>query len=346
MLDETHPMLKPVVEILSAYVLPTPDVAKVKSRVKELHDTVALRNDPDLPFDPGNRLECRALAFTAPSFYGKSRSIREALKSLPPIVLPDGSHLEPKVLRFRCPSYASMSTFLNSLLRATGYPDGRDMPPGAALSRLMPALATRRYTALWLDEFQWALYPATSPGRSRQEEENAVWNTLSGILDSAQWPIPVVVSGLPSIVASINHDSLERQALRNRFDFESLTAMTLANSGDVTAIFTIYSGLVGVSVQVDTALEIEKRLIHAANYSLGLVLLLIKIAFARAAARDDKTVAIDDFKAAYAVKMNCRDEANPFAVDQWREIDPTLIMAQSAGERRPAPPAPSAKKKK
>jgi len=337
-LDENHPSIAPTIEKLAQINFATPDYLNVIDRVSTLHEAITLRRDSSRRFGPFNRLPTACLAVVAPTFHGKTYSIHSTLDQLAPVVAGDGTRIEPKVLRYKCAPNANVSSFLNGLLRHAGYPATRDLPAGAAASRLAPHFQQEQYTLLYIDEFQWALNPTASPGRSREHDENLVWNTLHSIVDNTEWPTLTVVSGLPAIIDSLNRDTPERAAIRSRFDVMSMSSLTIANAGDALDVVLAYCEDASVSVAVGPAFDLGKRLTHASNYTLGIVIQLARLAIARAALRPERTLTEADFVGAYAVKMNCRQQANPFHAEDWRQIDATLLMAQTADQRREEKP--------
>lgn len=337
-LDEKHPSIAPTIEKLAQINFPTPDYLNIVDRVSTLHEAVTVRKDSGRPFGPFNRLPTACLAVVAPTFHGKTYSIHRTLDELAPVVAGDGSPITPKILRYKCAPNANVSSFLNGLLRHAGYPANRDLPPGAAASRIAPQFQAEQYTLFHIDEFQWALNPTNSPGRSREHDENLVWNTLHSIVDNTEWPTLAVVSGLPAIIDSLNRDTAERAAIRSRFDVMSMSSLTIANAADVLDVVVAYCEDAAVSLAVGPAFDLGKRLTHASNYTFGIALQLARLAVARAILRPERTLTETDFVDAYAVKMNCRQQANPFYADDWRQIDPTLVMAQTVDQRRAVTP--------
>lgn len=333
-LDEKHPLLAPTIEKLAQRRFPTPDLVRVIDRIALLHESVIVRKDSSLPLGPSNRLHTTCLALTAPTFHGKTYSMDAAIDGLVPVVVGDAQVVQKKVLRYKCTPNASVGAFLNGLLRHAGYPANRDLPPGVAASRIAAHFQQEQFTLLAIDEFQWAINPAASPGRSREQDENLVWNTLHSIIDNVEWSTPTVVNGLLSIVDSLNHNTAERAAIRSRFDIMSMASMTIGNAKDAKDIVDLYCKDAGVTFAIHPDFALGKRLTHASNYTLGIVLRLARLAIARAALRPDRTLTTDDFVDAYATKTGCRLQANPFHADDWPQIDPTLLMAQTADQRR------------
>lgn len=334
-LDEHHPRIAPTIEILSQRTFNTPDHLGLVEQVKVVHESVSMRKDSSRPFGPSNRLPPSGLMIAGPTFVGKSYAVEKAIKELRPVQTADGQLIRPKVLSFQCSPNANVASFLNDLLRNIGYPLNRDLPAGHAATRIANQIALQQYTLLHIDEFEWAAKPAASPGRSRADDENLIWNVIHSIASQTEWPTPIVLSGLPTILTSLNLLTDERAALRSRFDVTAVDSLSLKNAGDAEDIVRILCDDISAKFAIDSEINLGKRLVHASNYALGIVLRLAKLAIARAVLRTDRTLRIDDFVSAYATKTSCRPAANPFATADWRSVDPTLVWAQTADQRRP-----------
>jgi hypothetical protein len=147
---------------------------------------------------------------------------------LKPATTGDGQVIEPKVVRVTVASNAGGASFVNQMLRDTGYPLGsRDIPAGSAAKKVVDQLILDKVTMLWIDEIQYAVDPPRLPGRGRGKDEELAWSVVHAIVDgNKRWPIAVVASGLETSATSLNRPTEERAALRSRFNSSSWRAWT------------------------------------------------------------------------------------------------------------------------
>lgn len=335
-LGPKHPLMASTLELLAQRVHMTPDHKEVVERIRHLHDALSIRKDAGKPWGKGNRAPSRGLLVAAPTFHGKTFSISKAIRSLTPVTTTDGIVIEPKALAFQCTSSAGGPAFLNDLLRAAGYPLGtRDLSAGTAASKLVDQLVAEEITLLWVDEFQYAVNPVITPGRSRVRDEELVWSTIHSIVHNPVWPIAVVLSGLESAADSLNADSPERAALRSRIKLRYLERLTADDANNIKDIAENYCKDAGVKPCFDGEKNLlAEKVVHASNFTFGIALDLIKEAIARARLREDKMLSSEDFVAVYWSWTSCSDGANPFLTPQWRQVDATLLHARMSSDRR------------
>lgn len=335
-LDRTHPSISPTMEFLGQRELPTPDHNDVVQRVRSLHEALTVRKDATKPWGAGNRAPSRGLLVAAPTFHGKTYSIDKAIRSLTPVATTDGVLLAPKTLAFQCTSSAGGPAFLNDLLRAAEYPLGtRDIAGGSAASKLVQQLVDERFTMLWVDEFQYAVNPVITPGRSRVRDEGLVWSTIHSIVHHPVWPIAVVLSGLESAADSLNVNSPERAALRSRIKLRFIESLTADDAGNIKDIAEEYCKDAGVRSAFGGERNLlADKVLHASGFTFGIALELIKEAIARARLRQDRSLDPKDFAAVYWSWTSCADGANPFITPQWRQVDATLLHARMSSDRR------------
>jgi hypothetical protein len=84
----------------------------------------------------------------------------------------------------------------------------------------------------------------------------------------------------------------------------------------------------------NSANDLPARLAHAANYAFGIAVELARFAIARASIRPERKLTSDDLADVYRLKNSCASKANPFLIQQWTDVDPTLLHARFADQRR------------
>jgi hypothetical protein len=260
---------------------------------------------------------------------------------LKPATTGDGQVIEPKVVRVTVASNAGGASFVNQMLRDTGYPLGsRDIPAGSAAKKVVDQLILDKVTMLWIDEIQYAVDPPRLPGRGRGKDEELAWSVVHAIVDgNKRWPIAVVASGLETSATSLNRPTEERAALRSRFRLKFLESMDMetaaANVRDALIKFCrIAEVSTDLTADENSANDLPARLAHAANYAFGIAVELARFAIARASIRPERKLTSDDLADVYRLKNSCASKANPFLIQQWTDVDPTLLHARFADQRR------------
>ena len=249
---------------------------------------------------------------------GKSTALSHLFRTHPTLNLLRPDVVQADVASFLVPSPSTLKMVGLSCLTGLGYPLRRDRTAGIIWELVQHHLQQRQTLLLHLDEAQDLM-------RSRSSSEmTAVVNTLKSLMQHKEWPVGLVLSGLPDLKQLLNNDT----QLGRRFEpieFSQISYET--DAGNVAKIIGQYGKEAGLEV-ADEMLgrDVVQRLIYAGSSELGIVIQLIIEALREALLSGSTGLETDHFIAAFARRSGCVDDLNPFVREDFTEIDPRLLL--------------------
>jgi hypothetical protein len=305
-------------ERLLAKTLDTAATGRVAMAVEHLANQIAVRRDRGNPWGPNNRAKCRILVVTGETHVGKTTALELALKGLGPIETPDGRQVQPDHLKIVASD--SRKALVRELIReCVGMPLARDLSVLLSTERLAREIPVRRPSLVWIDEFSYALKPKIVGRKEAQEDEvTNVWNLVISWAEAREWPVPIIVSGLPAIVTSLN--AAERGYVRERCDIVHLPPLQGKHATQVGKIIPIYCGMAELAFEVPKEFELSHRVLHAANHAFGTAVILAQWAVLEAYSRQ-QPLRPAHFADVYHRHSDCAPKHNPFIVERWFDTD-------------------------
>ncbi|MGJ8595872.1 ATP-binding protein [Sulfitobacter sp.] len=252
--------------------------------------------------------EARGIALIGASGSGKTTAVQELLRPFSA-----SPALNREVLSFPVPSPASLKFVGQTGLRAIGYPLRQDRTSQIVWDMFRDHLRAHKTIFLHLDEAQDLSLNQTP------RETQSVINTLKSLMQNQEWPVGLILSGMPALKDMLNHDP----QLARRFSpimFPSLNAMR--DTDQVLSTVDHYADV----AQITTASELfidsfAARLIHAADGEYGLLIEYTIAAIGNNLRLGGGELGIVNFKNAFAQKTGCMDGMNPFVVDDFERIE-------------------------
>lgn len=149
-----------------------------------------------------------------------------------------------------------------------------------------------------------------------------VQDTLKGLMQNRQWPVWLILSGLPGIATMLSGDEQVWRRTRH-VTFDDLS---LERDGPLVRRLVAFYGAEKAALKVENVAEDEfvARLLHATIYRFGIVIELVQDAVQRALLLGSESLGVEHFAAAFAARTGCLPDRNVFTAGalDWHLIDP------------------------
>lgn len=281
--------------------------------------------------EPGKR---RALFVIGESGSGKSTAIRHLIANraeFQPYEDESGQTVKPMV-SFDAPSPLTLKLLAKVGIEATGYPVFGMLQENEAWNLLKQRLQARSILFLHIDEMQHAV-KGNNPIKLQH-----LADTVKSLLQIRDWPLHIILSGVPSIVDFLEHD----EQLKNRSMVMEFEPQTSAAAETVRAIAErIVEKHAGMRLLEDARSdEFVHRLIHATNGAFGTIIQVIRAAVEHVMHSTGKDgepapeiVSQDSFAEVYAVFTGSLPAQNVFKAKNWDRIAPSNALARMLEKR-------------
>ncbi len=268
--------------------------------------------------EAGKRLEGRALFVMGESGAGKSRSL-SYLFSKRPALNPYETYIGTMMplVSVIAPSPCTLRQLANAILDRMGYETKTDLKENVAWRIVKQQLKLRKTIILHIDEIQHCLQNLSD------HEKQKVLDTLKNLMQNPDWPMRLVLSGLPEF---------GRFALRDKqipFRSRTIHIAPLSIPADlkwvrfmVTSIFERLQ----FDVSALSSDEFYLRLCHAASNLTGRIARHVQAAGEEVIYAGRNAVTIRDFAEAYALYSGCEPDENIFMIRNWQLINPDTSL--------------------
>lgn len=268
--------------------------------------------------DPGKRLEGRNLFILGESGAGKSRSILQVFLKcsyLNPYETEIGTMMP--LVSIVAPSPCTLRQLANAILDAVGYEAKSDLKENVAWRIVKQQLKHRKTIILHVDEIQHCLQNQSA------HEKQKLLDTLKNLMQNSEWPVRLVLSGLPEF------GRFARQDKQIPFRSRTIHLSPLSIPGDLKwvkyMVKQIFSRLEIDISGIDTD-DFYLRLCHASSNLTGRIARYVQGAGEEVIYAGRKEVKIDDFIAAYALISGCDPEENIFHARNWHLLVPDASL--------------------
>lgn len=306
-------------EQIKSRFLTTGRFLRLEAAVKAASENLLLRLDDTKPLGPGNRSEGRIVLLVGETGAGKSSTLHRLLDRHPAYrgyADPANPNRAAISLKIKAPcTFVAMG---RQTLAATGYPITGQLEKHAVWQRVFDRLPVLGTTVLHFDEMHNVILTANEPDRID------IQNTLKSLVTDANWPVTVIVSGLP-LTTDFIEQAVEDKRRTIPVAFESL--VTPDDCEMLTALARDLVGIAQLTLAPRPQTTIMPRLIHAASYQLGSAISLLQHAIDQALIEGTTDLGITEFAAAYVTLSGCGPAANPFLAPNWRAIDCSRLFA-------------------
>lgn len=265
----------------------------------------------------GLRTEARSLALIGAPGSGKTTATDKLIldhnKSR---AAEGGPPLE--IVSFRAPSPATLKFVGYTALEALGFPLQRDKTTQMIWGMVRAHLRENRTLFLHIDEAQDLAQNQTP------KEMMSVLNTIKSLMQAGDWPVGVILTGLPDVRDMLNFDP---QLARRFYPLEMRSLHGEAAQWQSIAILKSY--LERANLKPDDGLcgaQFAARLLHASDREFGLMIELILGAIEEALLIDAPVVEAGHFTSAFRRKSGCINALNPFVVEDFGRINARKLL--------------------
>jgi AAA domain len=262
--------------------------------------------------------EGRALVLSGPSGAGKSRALERLFHKREEFVGYGKVESDCPLVSVVTPSPCTLRLLGEEILKAIGYPVERKLDENVAWELVHQNLKLRQVRFLHIDEVQHVT-------QSRNQiEVGKMQDTLKGLMQDKDWPVWLILSGLPSVATFLAKDPQVWRRTRH----VAFRDLELPADGklmvELIEIYGIDKGGRTVTTLRDT--EFLSRLRHAAAGRLGIIVELIQDAVREALSMKEGALTMNHFAAVYAARTGAERDENVFVVDtDWDLIDTAQI---------------------
>lgn len=294
-------------------------------RDKTLDEELSLLIDAFLEADSvedsrrvGRLHEGRALTVTGASGAGKSRALERLFIKREEFLGYGNKESDCPLISVTAPSPCTLRLLGESILKAIGYPVTRKLDENVVWDLVHQNLPLRGIRFIHIDELQHV-------AQSRNKVEiGKVQDTLKALMQDKDWPVWLILSGLPSVATFLAKDPQVWRRTRH------VVFRDLEMPGDgpmIRKLVEFYGkDKGGRTVEIVEDADFIGRLHHAASGRFGVMVELIQDSVRQALHLRDTSLLVDHFVAVFAARTGCVREDNVFAVPtDWDLIDTSCI---------------------
>ncbi|WP_323009553.1 TniB family NTP-binding protein [Paracoccus sp. (in: a-proteobacteria)] len=307
-----------VVSDLKARFFPTPTYRQFQ------HEFDLLLAERRANLAAGRQQEVHGLLVTAPSGAGKTTLVENALLRHPSgLRMLTTEDERADLVSMRVPSPATPKGVGLSMLEALGYPLRRDRSAHIIWQLVKAQFAQRQVLFLHLDEAQ------DFSRHNNRNDQHAVISTLKSLMQSSEWPVGVILSGMPELLNLVNMD---HQLARRLKPVEHRPLKTSVDGGMIVAAIRQYAA--AAHLTVDDMLckpRFVRRLVHAADHCFGILVEMICEAIGEVLLLAEGTLSVKSFAACFARRSGCPEGLNPFVVEDFLALDVRKLLQPEPG---------------
>ncbi|EKF42406.1 transposition protein [Nitratireductor indicus C115] len=256
--------------------------------------------------------EARGIAVVGASGSGKTTAIARLLSHTPGLVSENQKDSRRDVVSFQVPSPATLKFVGQTALEALGYPLRRNRTEMIIWEMVRHHLQQRKTLFLHLDEAQDLLRYQTP------KMLQSVVRTLKSLMQTKEWPVGLILSGMPEVKDLLNHDP---QLARRFYPVEFPRLRAGLDGERVIEIVASYADRTSMETGNTVGDDFAARLIRAADGEFGLVIELIIGAIEEALIAGDRRLDRQHFTCAFRRRSGCIDGLNPFLADDFERIN-------------------------
>ena len=273
------------------------------------------------------RSELKGAALIGPAGAGKSRIAKEIIAEHHALTEAVGDRqFGSRILSVIVPGRATVKGTLKEILTELGHPtnSARDED---YLGRLVSTyLKECRIAALHLDEVQ-------DSGRYKTNESMEVFlKRFRNLMQDKEWPVCLIITATSEARHMINLDP----TFTRRVKPIEIKPITFAQDGALLrrAVLRLFSDAGVRDAGILAHDEFIKILIHASVGRFGVAMEMSIEAIGECLEADDDEIDMSHFADAYAERMDCDEELNPFVAENWKTIDTLTALQRFEGARK------------
>lgn len=307
-MTKNNPEIRRVVQDLRSAYMPT----KAYRRLEQTFQMLLDQRRADL--EDGITSNVRGIVLIGPSGSGKTTAMNELERQKRALIKSNPNEEICELTRLQVPSPATMKFVGAATLHALGYPYSGNQSGPAVWGLVKRQLQQRQTLFLHFDEAQDLARYQTD------KERQAVVNTLKSLMENSQWPVGLILTGMPDLKNIINQDA---QLARRLYPIEIERLHDLRHAKSVLDLVVGYARRAGVTVSEDVKSEnFARRLMHAADYEFGLLaeLTVQSITEAITSAGLSAGLQMGHFAEVFHARSAAVDGLNPFIAEDFTRI--------------------------
>ncbi|KZY25698.1 MULTISPECIES: TniB family NTP-binding protein [Roseobacteraceae] len=275
------------------------------------------------------KTEQKGAALIGPAGSGKSRLAKEIIAEHHALAEDaDDRQFGCRILSVIVPGRATVKETLTAILSELKVPVHTRRDDDYLARLVMEYFKECGIAGLHLDEVQ-------DSGRYKTSDSIEVFiKRFRNMMQHSEWPICIILTATPEGRAMINHDPTLTRRLRPI----EMKPMTFASDGALLRKTMIKlfedAGVRDAGIlQID---EFIKILIHASVGRFGVAVEMTIEAIGECLEDDNDEIDMSYFADAYALRMGCDEELNPFVSEHWKQIDTLEALQRYEDKKREA----------
>ncbi|MDH6231607.1 type II secretory pathway predicted ATPase ExeA [Mesorhizobium soli] len=270
-------------------------------------------------FHAGAASPRRGIFIIGPAGTGKSWALKHAFKQVSDFQTYENEHGETvhPLISIKLPKRCTTKDLVVAVLEAMNLPHEGNETQMTEFMRLQ--FKERRVHCLHLDELQHTVRSNT------RVTFEAVQDLLKSMLDIEDWPLHIILSGMPKIEKMREDDQIRRRS--NVIPFHPMEFPV--DTEWVAHLIKQVAGIgCGLELSADLVCdEFRERLCLATSGAWGTMIEMIQSASFRALERNRTVLTIRHFAKEYQIATGCDPSDNIFLAENFRDIDPKMSLA-------------------
>jgi len=193
--NKSSPEVRQIIQDIRGAYVPT----MAYDRLDEYFDQLLEQRRADLA--EGIVSDLRGIVLVGRSGAGKTTAIQELRRRYRKRLVYDDPDGVNEMISLKVPSPATMKFVATAALHAAGYPLVRDRSAAVIWGLVKQQFKLRKTLFMDMDEAQDLAQHQTD------KERQAIVNTLKSLMENSQWPVGLVLTGMPGLKSIINQDA-------------------------------------------------------------------------------------------------------------------------------------------
>jgi hypothetical protein len=287
--------------------------------LKRLIENAQIRRDPGQPHGGSNRVQGKGVCVIGPSGSGKTTLIEETCRTHPAFPNFRVPEKWSPLIGITAPGSGNLGATGLRGLQTLGMSYERDLKEHQAWSKLLPQMMLNSVLFFWIDDLNNML-TLTS-----EEELQKVRNSLKDLMNNPEWPLQLIVSGVPEMLPFFRAD----RQFRRRFRFLYLSKLAPADHGAfLLSAIEHLCDTAKIRLEARPDEDLVGRLLHAGAYEMGICVEIVVEAVMEALDGNSRKLRRVDFANSYADRFTLSDDQNPFVATGWHAIDVTRLHSK------------------